>query len=145
MHIVLPIVLAWLALANDPIDQTGDGRIIFENQTSVAADMYVDGVYGCRAGPRFHCTAHASTGAHSVELVFVDGDIVRSPPFTLEPDESFTIPVVERAVPDTDRDPVDMVEFAPNGASGRAAGRSRSGRIVIRDIPHSMWGRDTAS
>lgn len=95
--------LAWLSLTAASGAQTEQtGRVIFENGTSVPGDMYVDGVYGCRAPAFGRCAAEAGTGAHRVELVFADGDIVRSPPFFLDTSQSFTIPVVERATPDAE-------------------------------------------
>ena len=75
---------------------TGYGEIVFDNQTSVTGDMYVDGSYSCRALAGLTCSAHAQAGSHRAEFRFVDGDVFIADPFYLQDGASITIPVTQR-------------------------------------------------
>ena len=75
---------------------TGYGEIVFDNRTSVTADMYLDDSYACRALAGLTCTTHAQAGSHVAQFRFVDGEVLTTDPFFLQEGESLTIPVTER-------------------------------------------------
>lgn len=63
-------VMMFSALA---ISQEGYGQITLDNQTSSTADLYVDGVYGCRALAGLICTTQVRVGKHDLEARLTDG------------------------------------------------------------------------
>lgn len=74
MRIALFLIAATMISTPVATDaQEGWGQISFENRTSVAADFYVDGGYGCRALSGLMCTVQARVGIHNLEIRTTDG------------------------------------------------------------------------
>lgn len=51
----------------------GYGQVSLNNQTSSAADLYVDGAYGCHTQARLFCTTQVRVGVHDLEAKLTDG------------------------------------------------------------------------
>jgi hypothetical protein len=53
--------------------QEGYGQITLDNKTDSAADLYVDGAYGCHALSGLFCTTQVRVGTHDLEAKTADG------------------------------------------------------------------------
>lgn len=70
------LFLGTLAVIMTPtivLAQDGYGQVSLNNQTSSTADLYVDGVYACRALSRLFCTTQVRVGMHNLEAKLTDG------------------------------------------------------------------------
>lgn len=94
---MMQFLIAALVLATPAASraQEGWGQISFENRTSVAADFYVDGAYGCRALSGLMCTVQARVGVHTLEIRTTDGRSTSQPGVEVAQGAVFTWTVSE--------------------------------------------------
>ncbi|WP_213981297.1 hypothetical protein [Sphingomonas sp. dw_22] len=95
MRIWIGIAAAALCIATAAAAQSAGGQVVLENNTSVAADLYVDGVYQCTAPAHSDCLAEVDAGGHVATIRFPDGDFIVSDGFDVPADRSVTLPVVD--------------------------------------------------
>lgn len=95
MRIWIGIAAAALCIATGASAQSASGQVILQNDSSLAAELYVDDIYQCAAPAHGECVAEVEAGSHVATIRFPDGDFIVSDPFDVPVDRSVTLPVVD--------------------------------------------------